>query len=163
MVSAWPEPPFATPAEWSAGVPDGTQAFALGTIEHHRTWPLGSFRAAFCFQCADRGIGQKAVPALEPALDQPPNGFRPSESVSRAHRPTPRAIERVSRTGIVLLNCCPFSRRLFFPIVCFLRMCCITRQFGHSNCATDLPGMHAAAKVDPALQRPAQARRGGIR
>ena len=32
-VSAWPEPPSAMPAGPSAGVRDGTQAFALGTTE----------------------------------------------------------------------------------------------------------------------------------
>ena len=32
-VSAWPEPPSAMPAGLSAGVPDGTEAFALGTTE----------------------------------------------------------------------------------------------------------------------------------
>jgi hypothetical protein len=37
MVSAWPGPLSARPAEPSAGVCDGREVFALGTSERHRT------------------------------------------------------------------------------------------------------------------------------
>jgi hypothetical protein len=48
VVSAWPEPRSATRAEWSAGVHDGMQAFALGIIEETELlFRLGLFRAVF--------------------------------------------------------------------------------------------------------------------
>jgi hypothetical protein len=47
MVSAWPEPPSARPAEPPAGVCDGWDIFAFGTSERHRTAGRSARRLVF--------------------------------------------------------------------------------------------------------------------